>query len=210
MRLYYFPVAPNPTKVRLYLAEKAAGGVPLPLELVLVDFTKGEQHQPEHRRRNPRGLLPVLELDDGSFVGESLPIIEFLEELYPEPSLWGTTPVERVRARELERLADTGVLVPLANLVHATRSPLGLPSNPEVAAAARRSLDRNMAVLEAILSDGRPFVAGARPSVADATLAAALQFGRFGHVDLAEAYPHVGRWDAAYRRRDAVAAIFLA
>lgn len=210
MRLYYFPIAPNPTKVRLYLAEKAAGGVPLPIEIVLVDFTKGEQNQPEHRRRNPRGLLPVLELDDGGCVGESLPIIEYLEELYPEPPLWGTTPIERVRARELERLADTGVLIPLANHVHATRSPLGLPPNPEVAAAARRSFERNMAVLESILADGRPFVAGARPSVADATLAAALQFGRFGQVDLAAAYPNIGRWDAAYRRRDAVASIFLA
>ena len=62
MKLYYFPIAPNPTKVLVYLAEKG-----IELEMVRVDLTRGEQRTPEHRARNPSGALPELELEDGSF-----------------------------------------------------------------------------------------------------------------------------------------------
>jgi len=64
--LHYFPVAPNPTKVRLYIAEKEAGGVSLGIEEALVNLPGGEQHSPEFLARSPLGKLPVLELDDGS------------------------------------------------------------------------------------------------------------------------------------------------
>jgi glutathione S-transferase len=71
---YVFPVAPNPTKVRLHLVEKRVAGTPLDVEEHPVDLTRGEQRGPEHLGRNPRGTLPVLELDDGSYLtdGRSL------------------------------------------------------------------------------------------------------------------------------------------
>jgi len=72
MKLYVFPVAPNPTKVRLYLAEKAAGGATIDLSQVTVNLPQGEQRKPEHLTRNPFGRLPVLELDEGSYLIESL------------------------------------------------------------------------------------------------------------------------------------------
>ena len=136
MKLYVFPVAPNPTKVRLYLAEKAEGGSPVVLEQVAVNLREGEQHSAEHRARHPLGKLPVLELDDGTALFESLAIIEYLEELHPEPPLIGRDAVSRARVRGLERLADIGVLMAVARTVHATNSPLGLPPNPAVADAA--------------------------------------------------------------------------
>ena len=135
MRLYYFPIAPNPTKVRIYLAEKG-----IEIEQVLVNLVKGEQKSPEHLARNPFGNLPVLELDDGTHLTESLAIIELFEELYPDPPMIGTDPFERARVRMLERIADLGVLAPVGRIIHATRSPLGLPPVPEFAAAARREL----------------------------------------------------------------------
>jgi len=209
MWLYVFPVAPNPTKVRLYLAEKRAAGAALDVEERLVDLTKGEQRSAEHLRRNLRGSLPVLALDDGSHLTESLAIIEYLEEICPDPSMLGTTPIARARIRELERMADLGVLVAGARVVHASRSPLGLPPSPEIAAQARQVLIDTLALLDRRLSDGRPFLAGERVTIADCSLAAALQFARFGEVRDADDFEHVRRWDVAYRQRPAATATLL-
>jgi glutathione S-transferase len=201
MKLYCFPVAPNPTRVRLYLAEKAAGGSRLPIEEVTVHLRDGEQKSPEHLARNPFGKLPVLELEDGSFLRESVAIIEYLEERHPDPPLIGRSPEERARVRELDRIADLGVLIPIARTVHATNSPLDLPPNPAVAADARAALPVSLRFLDACLSDGRPFLAGDRPSIADGTLQAAFQFGRFGKVEIDPAFENLARWDRAYRER---------
>ena len=160
LKLYTFPIAPNPTKVRVYLAEKG-----IEIEQVTVNLPKGEQRSAEHRARNPLGKLPVLELDDGSFLTESLAIIEYLEELHPEPPMLGRTPLERARARELERLADLGVLLRVARIVHATRSPLGLPPNPAVAEEERARCSRSRSPCSKPASATRPSSpASARPS----------------------------------------------
>ncbi len=208
MRLYVFQIAPNPTRVRLYLAEKAAAGGDIELPQVSVNLVKGEHKSPEHLARNPLGRLPVLELDDGTFLTESKVIVEYLEELHPEPSLMGSTPEERARVRELERLAEVGVLYPVARIVHATNSPLGLPSIPEVAALFRGGLPSVLSVLDDRLSDGRSFLAGDHPTIADCTLQAGLQFGRFGEVgiDLPE---HLSRWDRNYREREPVRSVLV-
>jgi glutathione S-transferase len=209
MKLYVFPVAPNPTKVRLYIAEKRAAGGALDVDEQVVDLTKGEQRSPEHLRRNPRGALPVLELDDGRHLTESLAIIEYLEETCPRPSLLGPTPFERAQTREVERMVDIGVLIAAARIVHTTRSPLGLPPAPEIAANAAAMLTTTLGVLNERLADGRPFLAGDRVTIADCTLAAGLQFARFGKVALPDDLEHVHHWDAAYRERPAAQATLL-
>lgn len=202
MKLYFFPVAPNPTRVRLFLAEKAAAGAEVPLEQVLVNLPEGEHRTPEHLARNPLGGLPVLELDDGTCVSESLAIIEFLEDLYPEPPLIGADPRERLLVRSLERIAELNVLAPIARYIHATDSPVGYPPNPPVADYWRERLPAGLERIDQELADGRPFVAGERPTIADCTLAAALQFGRFRKVEIDAAYGHLHGWDARYRARD--------
>jgi glutathione S-transferase len=207
VKLYFFPIAPNPTKVRLYLAEKAAAGTEIELTEVLVDLPKGEQRSAEHVARNPFGRLPVLELDDGTYLIESLSIIEYLEERYPDPPLIGSDALERARVRELERIADLGVLLPVGRIVHATNSPLGFPPNPEMAAHFRKVLPEALAVLDARLADGRPFVAGDHPTIADCTLQAALQFARFGKVEIDPAFENLARWDSAYRERPSAQAV---
>jgi len=207
--LHSFPVAPNPTKVRLYIAEKEAGGAALGIDESLVDLPSGEQNSAAHLARNPLGKLPALELDDGSCVIESLAIIEFLEELHPEPAMIGRDPRERARVRELERICDIGVLIPIARLVHATRSPLGLPPSPEIAENAREALTRPLQLLDGGLADGRTFVAGSQPTVADCTLAAALQFGRFGEVALDPSLEHLHAWDRRFRQRPSAKAVLV-
>ena len=210
MRLFYFPIAPNPTRVRLYLAEKAAGGATLEVAQQLVDLRGGEQRKPEHLARNPLGKLPVLERADGSFLTESLAIIEYLEELHSEPPLIGRSPETRADVREIERIAELAVLQPIARILHGTKSPLGLPPAPEVAAHARAALPDGLAVLEARLSDGRPFLAGEGVSIADCTLAAGFQFARFGGVELPGGLPHLARWDRAYRARAPARSVLVA
>ena len=209
MKLYFFPIAPNPTRVRLYVAEKQAGGAALALDEVLVDVSRDQHRTPEHLARHPFGKLPVLELDDASHLTESQAIIEYLEELHPHPAMLGTRPEERARVRELDRIADLGGLIQIARLVHATNSPLGMEPNPVLAAAARESLETTLRVLDARLADGRPFLAGAAPSVADCTLAAGFQFARFARIEL-DAGEHLARWDRSYRARPEVKEVLVA
>lgn len=206
MKLFYFPIAPNPTRVRLYLAEKAAAGATLELTEQLVDLRGGEQRKPEHLARNPLGKLPVLELADGSFLTESLAIVEYLEELHPEPPMIGTTPLERAQVRAIERTADIGVLLGVGRLLHNTHAVLpGRVPNPEVAAAARRDLEKPARYLDSLLADGRPFLAGPRVTIADCTLFAALEFERGGRLGVA--WPeHVARWYERFRARPSAAA----
>lgn len=207
MRLYYFPVAPNPARVRLYLAEKAAAGAAIPVEPVLVNLVRGEQREPAHLARNPFGTLPVLELDDGGFLVESTAIVEYLEERWPEPPMLGGSPEQRARARDLERIADTRVLMPMGRLVHATRSPLGRPPRPEVAEDAAAALEVGLAFFDRLLGDGRRFIGGDRPAMADCTLAAALQFGRFRDLHPAGELGRVSAWEERMRSREAVRSV---
>jgi glutathione S-transferase len=195
MKLYHFPFAPNPAKVLIYLSEKG-----ISLDTQVVNLPQGEQRKPEFLALNPMGKLPVLELDDGTRLTESLPILEYLEELHPEPPLIGTTPEERAHVRNLERLCDVGVLQSVARLVHATRSPLGLPPNPGVAEQARESLAQSLRVLDAAIGDG-PFVAGERVTIADCTLRAALRFGGFFEIEVDPAFANVIRWHERFQKR---------
>lgn len=195
MKLYAFPVAPNPTKVKVYLAEK---GLDVPIELV--DLREGAQKRPDFLARNPLGKLPVLQLDDGSVLTESLAIIEYLEELHPDPPLIGTSPEERAKTRELERLCDIGVLLNVARWIHATKSPLGWPPRPEVAEFAKQQLDQHLGVLDPRIGAG-PFVAGERLSVADCTLWAALNFAAFRGLEIDPAFGNVLAWRDRFAQR---------
>jgi glutathione S-transferase len=202
MKLYWFQVAPNPTKVRLYIAEKNAGGAAIDFESVVVKLPKGEQNAPEHLARNPFASLPVLELDDGTCIIESLAIIDYLEEMHPQPPLWGADAVSRARGRELERIIDLRILSNLARYIHATNSPTGRPPNAGVAESAREALPPGLEYIDGVLADGRAFVTGDRAGVADCTLAAALQFARFAKFDVAGDHANIRRWDADYRERE--------
>jgi glutathione S-transferase len=199
VKLYYFPIAPNPTRVRIYVVEKGIDD----LEMELVSFVEGEQTSVAHRKRNPLGKLPVLELDDGSFLTESTAIIEYLEELCPDPPMIGTTPEERAKVRELDRLADIGVLINFARTVHATNSPLGLPPCPEVATDYIRRTPEVLAVLNHRLEQ-HAFLGGDHPCIADCTLRAAYGFAEFGGIEVPSGFTQIDRWREAMDKRPSV------
>lgn len=198
MKLYYFPIAPNPTRVRVYLAEKG-----IEVEQELVNLIEGQQKSEDHLARNPFGNLPVLELDDGSHLTESLAIIEYFEELHPDPPMIGRTPVERARARATERIAEINALRPIASIIHATNSPLGLPPNPGVEEMNRKLLPKGLAVLEQRLGD-QPFLCGETPSVADCTLYSGFHFARFREFELPKGFDALDAWFERFDARPAV------
>lgn len=199
MKLHYFAGAPNPRKVRIYLAEKGIENV----EIVSVNLLAGEHRTPEFRKKNPWAALPVLELDDGTCRSESLAIIEYLEELHPDPPMIGTTPEERLRVRGLERMCDGSVLFRIGTIAQNSHPFFAsrLKQSAEAAANARKVLGAALRLLDAEIGD-RPFVAGDRPTIADCTLFAALAFANLLQlgVDLDEA-PHVRRFYADFEQR---------
>lgn len=197
MKLHDFAGAPNPKKVRVYLAEK---GLSLPVQPV--DILSGQNRTPEFLSRNPLGGLPVLELDDGSHLTESLAIIEYLEELHPTPSMVGATPLERARVREAERICELGVLNSVA-IIFQNTSPFfasRLKQSTDAAENARTRLANNLRVLDTRLATS-PFVAGTTPSIADCTLLAALDFAAFGGIDIPSEFQHVHRWHGDFKKR---------
>jgi len=194
--LYTFPPAPNPRRLNVYLGEK---GLKIPVRLL--NLIHGEHRQPEMLAKNPMGGLPVLELDDGTVLTESLAIIEYLEELHPEPPMIGRTPVERALTRRIERICELGVMTRVARIVHNTNSPLpDRKPNPPVADQARQELPEVLRVLEAEIGE-RPFLAGERPSIADCTLFGIWEFGRAFGVEPDPEFERLHRWHAAFLKR---------
>lgn len=197
MKLYDFAMAPNPRKVRVYLAEK---GLSIPMEQV--DIAAGETRTPEFLKKNPLGGVPVLELDDGTFLTESLVIMEYLEELHPTPPMSGTSPLERARVREVERIAELGVLQRVGTIFQNT-SPFfagRLKQSADAAATARTQLATALKVMDARIGS-HPFVAGARPTIADCTLLAALGFAEFAQVEIDPSSANVARWYREFKQR---------
>ena len=207
MKLFKIALAPNPTKVMLYIAEREVAGTDFGIEQINVNTLKGEHRQPEHLARNPFGTLPVLELDDGSFLVESLAIINYLEDRFPDGALTSGTPEQKGHARDIERIVDLRVAGPMNGYVHARKSPLGLPPDPERAAQIEAAIQVPLDYLEGLLDDGRPLLLGEQVSIADCTLQASLQFLRFIEADLFGSRPRLRAWDERYRQRPAAAAV---
>jgi len=202
MKMYDFVGAPNPKKVRVYLAEK---GIKVPCEQV--NIMTGDNRQPDFLAKNPAGGLPVLELDDGSHLSESLAIMEYLEELHPNPPMIGTTPQERAQVRSIERYAELGVLSRVGTIFQNTSPFLAgrLKQVPEAAESAKGMLDASLAVLDAKIGSN-PFVAGSRPTIADCTLLAALGFAEFAQVQIDPKFRNIHRWYEAFKQRPSAAA----
>src|SRR5713226_3423593 len=106
MKIYDYKLAPNPRRVRIFLAEKK---IIVPLEEI--DIMKGVNRQPEFLRKNPLGGIPVLELDDGKCLAESVAICRYFEELHPEPALFGTGAIERATIEMWNRRMELSLFV---------------------------------------------------------------------------------------------------
>ncbi len=207
MKLYMVPLAPNPTKVMLYIAEREELGTVMDIEQIVVNTVKGRHKEPAHLARNPFGTVPTLELDDGTFLVESLAIIDYLECKFPEGCLLPDDPEAYGRARDVERIIDLRLAGPMGAFGHAVNSPLGYPRDDAKAAQMEAAMQAPLDYLENLLGDGRPLLLGDAVSLADLTLQASLQFTRYVEADVFGERPRLRAWDERYRGRPAAQAV---
>lgn len=200
MKLLTYPGAPNPRRVHIFLAEK---GIDVPFETV--DIMKRENRAPEFVENvNVMGGVPVLELDDGSHVAESIAICRYLEALHPEPPLFGATPREQATVEMWVRRAELYFMMP-TGMVWIHGSPLTKAvmkeQIPAVAEQNRAVVRRFHTLLDGELS-GREFVAGDAYSMADVVTLTTLDFGaQLNDLPPDPALEHLGRWHAAVSAR---------
>jgi glutathione S-transferase len=197
MKLYDLKAGTNPRRVRIFLAEK---GVTIPS--VEVDMTKGENKAPDYLAKNPMGTMPLLELDDGSFIAESIAICRYIEALHPTPPLFGTGAREIAHVEMWNRRMEIELLRPITDVFVHT-SPFWVGKRTQFADYGRHmhtvAIER-MRWLDGELA-GRPFIAGASYTVADITAQSALLLGRNTGTPMPPDLPNLQRWWAAVSAR---------
>ncbi len=197
MKLYDDPRAPNPRRVRMFLAEKG-----IEVERVVVDIGARANLEASYLEKNPLGLVPCLELDDGRRLCESMAICRYLEALQPEPPLFGRDPFEQGLVEQWSRHAELELLFPIAlGFQHGNPYWEGRRRQvPEFAEVSRENALARLAFFDARLR-GREFLVGDAVSVADITLYCALDFGRVLKIRLDEAHPDLLRFHRAMGAR---------
>jgi glutathione S-transferase len=203
MKLFDGGKAPNPRRVRIYLAEK---GIEVPL--VPVDMAAMGQRSDEITRRNPLQRLPVLELDDGTVICESIAICRYFEALHPEPSLFGREPVEIAMIEMWQRRLELGLYASVGAAFRHTHPAMReweVPQVPEWGEINRPKALAFLDLLEAHLAENA-FVAGDRFSVADITGLVSLDFMKPARIEIPEALTNVRRWHADLRSRPSASA----
>lgn len=198
MKLYDMNMAPNPRRVRIFLAEKS-----IDVELVEINLMTGENLTEEFLKINPRGTIPTLELDDGTHLDESVAICRYLEELHPEPNLLGTDALSKATIEACQRHMEFDGFQPLLDAFRnsfpafSERGVPGLPAEykaiPELAERGQRRYQLFMRRLNDRLADQK-YVAGETFSIADITAFCAIDFAKLMEIELAEEYTHARRW----------------
>ena len=115
--------------------------------------------------------------------------------------MWGSTLKQRVRAKELERIAEMKLLEPIAQYIHATQSPIGLPPNEVLASNALSKIVKPLGFFEGLMADGRKYLCGESVTIADCTMQAGFQFARFANGLGFDDHPRLKNWDTVYRER---------
>lgn len=203
MKLYDTPLAPNPRRVRWFMAEKGVDDI----EVITLNLMTGEHKQPDYLAKAGLPNVPALELDDGSCITESVAICRYLESVYPEPNLFGRTPKETAVIEMWMRRGEFLVSNPIMHCVRHTHPALAAleAQNPEVAETNREGANRGLKVLDRRLAESE-WLGADRITIADIVAFSGLDFGRMIKFQLPEGAPHVARWAEAMRARPAAAA----
>lgn len=201
---FYNSIGPNPRVVRVFMAEK---GLSIPSQDV--DLMAGDNRKPDHLARNPHGQMPALELDDGSYICEILPICEYLEDTNPTPALIGTNPKEKAEARMWSRRVDLNIVEPLTN---GFRFSQGLRlfkdrivTVPEAADGLKKIAQDRLNWLEGQMA-GRDFLCGKRFTLADIHLFCFLEFGTQVGQPLNPDNTNIAAWFERVKARPSAAA----
>lgn len=203
MKFYDCPTAPSPRRVRMFLAEKG-----IFLETQMVDLGTGEQLTDAFDKINPHRTVPVLELDDGTKLLDSISICMYLEEIFPDPNLLGQDAKERaviaMWQRDVEMNGTMAVAECFRNSSKGLRNraltgPIDYEQIPALAERGRQRVRHFFAELNSRLSQSE-YVAGDRFTIADITAFVAVEFSRAIKENVPDDATGLKRW------RDAIGA----
>lgn len=207
MKLYEWDFAPNCRRVRIYLLEKG-------IEVEKVEcITPAIVLNGDYAQKYPHYMVPMLELDDGTQLGEALGIWHYFEALHPEPPLMGTTPVEKAQVSAWERRAYDEGMVGHSEIFrnqHPNFVDRGLPGHrepvPQIPALIERGKQRVARFHQKFNEQlaNNEFVAGARFSIADITTVTVVDFGHALDMPIPASAPHVRRWYEQMQTRPSV------
>ncbi|MEX4007865.1 glutathione S-transferase family protein [Neoaquamicrobium sediminum] len=203
MKLYDGGRAPNPRRVRIFLTEK---GIEVPL--VPVDMGAMGHRSPEVASRNPLRRLPVLELDDGTVITESVAICRYFEETHPEPPLFGTGAVGKAKVEMWQRRMELNFLSAVASAfrhLHPAMKEWEIPQIAEWGEANKPKALDFLAFLDSELAD-REFIASDTFSIADITGMIGIDFMKPARIAVPDECANVRRWYATVASRPSAAA----
>ncbi len=194
--------APNPRRVRMFMAEK---GITIPLERV--PLAEGKHKAPEFLTKNSLGQIPVLELDDGSTISETVSICRYLEALHPTPALFGTTPLEIgvidmwIRRIELQLMSQIGhVWINSHKYTQAYAEKHGIKRFPEFGEESRKRAVGRLHWLDGEIA-GRDFIAGDTYSMADIAALSVIDFAIFIGIPIPDRCDNLKAWHARVSAR---------
>jgi glutathione S-transferase len=198
VKLYDGGRAPNPRRARIFLAEK---GVEVPL--VPIDMGAMGHRSAEVTDRNPMQRLPVLELNDGTVITESVAICRYFEELYPEPALFGRGALGKALVEMWQRRVELHLLACVAAAfrhIHPAMVEWEVPQIPEWGEANKPKALAFLDVLDKQLETSA-FIAGDDYSIADITGLVAIDFFKPARIQIPDHVAHVKRWYEAVSSR---------
>jgi len=194
--------APNPRRVRIFAAEKG-----IDLSSKEVSIPKREQKAPEYVAKNPRGQTPILELDDGTVIAESVAIMRYLEAEQPDPPLFGTTAREIAEIEMWNRRVEMILMPAIAAVwVHTHPFTAALPGrNVEWGESNRPRVVEGMRFFDGSL-EGREYLAGSAFSAADILLLTTVDFAKFIGLDMPSECANLLRWHERVSARPSASA----
>lgn len=193
MKIIETRLAPNPRRVRIFLAEKG-----IKVDFEELDLMKKELQTEAFSRINPLQRVPVLVLDDGTVITETMAICRYFEELNPEPALFGKGALGRARIEMWNRRMELGLLFHVAQVfrhLHPAMAELEVPQIKDWAEANKPRVAQQLELMNTQLQQCR-YVAGDAYSVADITALVAMDFMRLARIKRPEGLAHVERWYA--------------
>lgn len=191
MKIYEMKQAPNPRRVRIFLAEKN-----IPMEYVEIDLGKGEHLTPEFQQKNPLRQVPVLEFDDGTYLSESIAICRYFEELQPETPLFGTSPREKAEIEMWLRRLEFAFFVPTGMCFQHTNAYFAKirKTFPDWGEENRKYVLQFLDYLNSHLADHR-YILGDQFTMADISAFCTMDFNKVINIRInPETHPHLQRW----------------
>lgn len=202
MKLYGGGKAPNPRRVSIFVAEKG-----IEIETVEVDIGKMEHKGEAHTARTDNQKVPVLELDDGTIISETIAICRYLEALHPDPNLLGCDGLEQAKIEMWQRRMEFEILYPVAQAfrhMHPAAVALEPIQVPDWGELNKAHAHKGMAMMDGRLAENE-FIAGNKFSIADITAFVAMQFLKPARLQIDESHHNLQRWFEAVSARPSTA-----